>query len=121
MKQLRAIAEENDITTGVPFGIYHGHIDHESDGPIEVCLPVEKVPSDLEDGVQSREIAEGKVVSVQLREKECFFPDILKGYDALTDWMRKNGYEHYEPPHEIWHHMSAPEHLEITWTFREQQ
>jgi len=84
-------------------------------------LPTQALLTDVCDGVQVREIAGGKVVSVDLHGKECNFPDILKGYDALTDWMRQNGYEHADSPHEIWHSVSEPEHMEITWAFQEKR
>ena len=120
VKKLHEVASAKGATVGVPFGIYHGHIDHESDGPIEVCLPTATLLTDVEDGIQAREVLGGKVVYVNLHGKECFFPNILKGYDTLTDWMRQNGYEHVNAPHEIWHSISEPEHLEITWAFQEQ-
>ena len=115
--RLQAIAEAAGVQTGTPFGIYIGNIDHESDGPIEICLPTAELLTVTEEGITAREMPEEKVASVHLHEKECFFPDVLKGYDAIHDWLRQNGYKHVVPPHEIWHSMGAPEHMEITWAF----
>lgn len=119
LKQLHAIAEEKGVTAGTPFGIFHGSIDHENDGPIEICLPTNELLSDVGDDVQVRELASTKVVYVDLHGQECDFPNILKGYDAVFDWIRQNGYEPADSPYEVWHNMSKPEHMEIMLAFRE--
>jgi DNA-binding transcriptional MerR regulator len=119
VKQLHELAKTKGVTVGVPFGLYHGAIDHESDGPIEVCLPTEKLIQDVNGNFQARELAGGKVAAVELHGAACAFPEILKGYDALIDWMRQNGYQQSESPREIWHQMTDPEHVEIAWMFKE--
>ena len=119
VKALYELAKSKEAVVGVPFGIYHGNIDHENDGPIEICLPTQKLVQDVNGNFQAHEVVGGKAVYVELHGAECVFPEILKGYDALIDWMRRNGYEYPESPREIWHNMTDPEHVEILWLFKE--
>ena len=119
VKKLRQTAKTKKAKAGVPFGIYHGAIDHESDGPIEICLPIDNAVTDAGDGIQVRELAGAKVAYVELHGDECVFPEILKGYDAIYDWMRQNGYEYAESPREIWFGQDVPEHVEVQWAFQE--
>ena len=37
---LEMVKDQNVETSGPPFGIYHGSINENEDGPIEICLPV---------------------------------------------------------------------------------
>jgi DNA-binding transcriptional MerR regulator len=120
LKRLFALMEEQGATiAGPPLGIYHGPINHDEDGPIEVCVPVQGQIATTGD-IRSRELAGGKTASVMLHDDQCRFPEILKGYDAVYDWLRQNGYQPAESPREIWH--SEPgenERLEVAWLFKE--
>lgn len=105
--------------TGAPFGIYHGAINNEDDGPIEVCVPVARMLEGTGD-IQARELPGGNLASVMLTGAQCDFPAILQGYDETADWIRSNGYEMTGPPLEIWH--SAPgedARMEVAWPFKE--
>jgi DNA-binding transcriptional MerR regulator len=87
---------------GPPFGLYHGPINNEEDGPIEVCLPVSRAEVQ-KDGIAAKEMPGAQVASVTLRGEECSFPHVLKGYDAVFDWVERNGYSLEGSPREIWH------------------
>jgi DNA-binding transcriptional MerR regulator len=103
---------------GPPFGIYHGPINETDTGPLEVCVPVDRllVTTSL---VQARALAAGQVASVMLADEQCAFPLILEAYDALCDWIEREGFEAAEPPREIWHSMPGePAREEIVWPFR---
>jgi DNA-binding transcriptional MerR regulator len=103
LKALYTLVEkQGGKPAGAPLGIFHGPINHEDDGPIEVCLPVTGALSPTGE-VAARDLAGGKLASVMMTGDECEFPAILKGYDMAFDWVRKNGYEPAEPPREIWH------------------
>ena len=103
---------------GPPLGIYHGAINHEDDGPIEVCVPVERALA-VSGEVATRELPAGKLASVMMIGDQCEFPAILKGYDVAFDWVGKQGYQAIEPPREIWHSQPG-EHarMEIAVPFR---
>jgi DNA-binding transcriptional MerR regulator len=118
IQRLRALAQERGLpVTGDPFGIYHGSVNHDDDGPIEVCLPVERGAE--ADGVTARELTGGTAAYVLLHGEQCEFPGVLEGYDAVYDWIQENGYETGEPPREIWHSQDqADNQLEVLWMFR---
>lgn len=55
------------------------------------------------DEATSRELAGGKVAAVWLEGKQCQFPAVLAGYDAVSGWIRQHGHKEIEPPREVWH------------------
>ncbi len=118
---LYKLAEEHQLTvTGQPFGIYHGPINHEDNGPIEICLPVEQSITPEVADVTSREVAGGKAACVTLRGEQCAFPALLAGYDAVQDWIQQNRYEAIEAPREVWYGPPGDTaHWDIIWLFQE--
>jgi DNA-binding transcriptional MerR regulator len=118
LERLKAFIEtQNGRVISSPLGIYHGEINNEDDGPIEVCLPVEGAFR-AEGDVQIRELPGGRAAVVEVRDEYACFPKILEGYDAGYDWIVKNGYRHVESPREIW--IGSPEStgpFEIVWRF----
>lgn len=123
LKALYALVEaQGGSAAGAPLGIYHGPVNHEDDGPMEVCLPVKAVLTTAGDAV-ARQLAGGKVASVMLHKEQCEFPAVLKGYDVAYDWMHKNGFEPIESPREIWYGQPGVEdpedRMEIAWLFRQ--
>ena len=119
------VEAEGETAAGAPFGIYHGGVNTEDDGPMEVCVPVRRM---LATGgeIAARELDGGRVAYVTMRGEQCEFPAVLEAYDAAHDWITQNGYEPAEPPREIWY--SAPgedshgdNHMEVAWLFRERQ
>ncbi len=114
------VQERGAVPAGAAFGLYHGTINEEDDGPIEVCVPVrEELPGNGE--VTSRTMPGGQVASVTLQGSACQFPQILKGYDAVYDWIRQNGYEAENSPRETWHSLPGeqPARMEVAWLFQE--
>jgi DNA-binding transcriptional MerR regulator len=121
LKALYALVEaQGGKPAGAPLGIFHGPVNHEDDGPIEVCLPVKAALATAGDAV-SRELDGGKLASVMMIGDQCEFPAILKGYDLAFDWVRKHGYEPIESAREIWHSQPGESaRMEIALPFREQ-
>jgi DNA-binding transcriptional MerR regulator len=112
------LQEQNASGKDAPFGIFHGAINEQEDGPIEVCIPVDGTLK-AEGDVQVKQLAGGKAACVTMLGAQCDFPDILGAYDAAADWIQKNGYQMAEPPREIWH--SGPGEnakMEIVWLFK---
>jgi DNA-binding transcriptional MerR regulator len=119
VQRLVALADAAGTRSAGPaFGIFHGPINQDDTGPLEVCLPVEGAMAPTGD-MAARTLAGGTVASVTMHGDQCEFPDILKGYDAVFDWVRQNGYEMTEPPREIWHSPpGADAKMEIALPFR---
>ena len=134
VQRLRALADQHGwASAGTPFGIYHGSVNPNEDGPVEVCLPVIRpVIGPLADAgqlgeVQARVLPGGQAASATLYGDQCSFPAVLQGYDATADWIDHHGYEEAEAPREIWHQLESDRGhafrhdlcLEVQWLFKE--
>ncbi len=122
LKRMREyVAELSGITTGAPFGIYHGPINYDDDGPIEVCLPV-KGNFVSQSDIAVYKLPGGRMVGVTARGSQCHFPAILGAYDTAYDWVSQHGYETAGPPREVWLNKSGePDEMQILWPFRERR
>ena len=115
---IKMMEEQNVEQSGPPFGIYHGPINEKEDGPIEICLPVRGSVAGTE-MIVFKQLYGGNAASVTLQSDQCEFPAILKGYDAVTEWIQANGYQKFGPPREIWHSGPGPDaRMEIAWFYR---
>lgn len=124
-RRLREIARAAGLTvTGDAFGIFHAPVTEESDGPLEIVVPVDGLrapdadlgpgsPGDTE--VRSYRLAGGHVAERFAEGSETFFPDILAVYDEVHAWITASGRTPVGPPREIWHNSpSDPEPLRLT-------
>ena len=114
------LKEQKVEAENAPFGIFHGAINEQEDGPIEICLPVSGQVKGKGD-VQVKELQGGDAACVMTVGAQTDFPAIMGAYDAAADWIQKNGYQMAEPPREIWH--SGPgggeePKMEIVWLFK---
>jgi len=112
------LKEQKLEAAGAPFGIYHGPINEQEDGPIEICIPVNGNVNSKGD-VEVKELQGGDAACVMTVGPETDFPAILGAYDAAADWIQKNGYAMAESPREVWH--SGPDDnpkMEIVWLFK---
>ena len=119
VKELNALVkEQNASAADAPFGIYHGTINEQDDGPIEICLPVSGQVK-TQGNVVAKQLEGGNAACVTMVGKQCSFPEILGGYDAAADWIQKNGYEMAESPREVWYEPPGDnEKIEIVWLFK---
>jgi effector-binding domain-containing protein len=112
------IEQQNVEQSGPPFGIYHGPINEQEEGPIEICLPVRGSITGTEK-IVVKQLYGGNAASVTLQGDQCEFPSILKGYDSVTEWIKKNNYRASGSPREIWHTGPGPDaKMEIVWLIR---
>lgn len=116
---LQTLLQKQNVTAKeAPFGIFHGAINEQEDGPIEICLPADGNVKAAGD-VQVKQLAGGQAACVTMLGPQCDFPDILSAYDAAADWIQKNGYEMTESPREVWHSGPGEEaKMEIVWLFK---
>lgn len=122
LKQLQAfVTGQNGQIVGPPFGIYHGPVNSDDDGPIEVCLPIGE-PLSATEGITVRQMPACDAAVVTARGAQCNFPAILEAYDAACDWIVARGLETSGPAREIWLHGPGPEaEMQIAWPFRSQK
>jgi DNA-binding transcriptional MerR regulator len=76
-----------------PFVLYHGPVNEDEDGPVEVCVP----RADGEGAVPAATIA-----YTAIGGEQCQFPQILGAYEAVYRWAHEHGREPAGPPREIY-------------------
>jgi len=112
------LKEQKVEASAPPFGIFHGAINEQEDGPIEICLPVNGTVNGKGE-IAVKQLQGGDAACVMTVGAQTDFPAILGAYDAAADWINKNGYAMAEPPREVWH--SGPgdnPKMEIVWLFK---
>ena len=116
----KLLAEQQLEAASAPFGIFHGAINEQEDGPLEICMPVNGAVKG-NSKIQVKQLQGGQAACVMTVGPETDFPIILGAYDVAADWIQKNGHEMAEPPREVWH--SGPggnvePKMEIIWLFK---
>ena len=73
-----------------PFVIYHGMVNADSDGPVEVCVPFE---GHLEPGGEVRVRLEPahQEAFTRITKAQVQYPQIMQAYDAVSSWMSQQG------------------------------
>jgi DNA-binding transcriptional MerR regulator len=93
-----------------PFVLYHGTVNHEEDGPVEVCVPR---------GEGGDHLPAGEVAHTQISGAQCEFPEILGAYEAVYRWAKEHGREPNGPPREIYfNRIGEPLQMEIALPLR---
>src|SRR5215216_2074547 len=95
-------------TLAAPFGIYHGPVSEQEDGPVETCLAVEGNIKPR-DNIEVKQLEGGKAASVTIHGEQCHYPELLAAYDAAADWIQRNGFETVGPPREVWYTGPGPD------------
>jgi effector-binding domain-containing protein len=99
-----------DEAAGPGFVLYHGPVNAEEDGPVEVCVPA---------GDGDKRLPGGEIALTEISGEQCQFPQILGAYEAVYRWAKENGREADGPSREIY--LSGPgpsERLEIALPLR---
>ncbi|MHA0035843.1 MerR family transcriptional regulator [Deinococcus sp. PESE-13] len=84
------LAAQGARPTAAPFVIYHGEVNADSDGPIELCQPYAGALQPV-GGLTLREEPAHHEAFVTLTKAEFVFPTILSAYDAAESFARARG------------------------------
>ena len=82
-----------DRATGPGFVLYHGPVNVEDDGPVEVCVP-------NDDG--DNRLPAGEIAFTEISGEQCRFPEILAAYEAVYRWANEHGRDPGGPAREIY-------------------
>jgi DNA-binding transcriptional MerR regulator len=86
--------------------IYHGRVNADSDGPVEVCLALEPdaplEPRRLPTGVNHRRQDAHREAFVTLTKRQLVYPDILAAYDQIAARIIADGETTAGPPREYY-------------------
>jgi DNA-binding transcriptional MerR regulator/effector-binding domain-containing protein len=86
--------------SGAAFIVYHGDVSEDSDGPVEVCLPVDETRADTLSAPIRVEPAHSEAF-VTVTKAQIRYPDILSAYDAVESWIAQQGKTATGSPREI--------------------
>lgn len=95
---MQALGSERIAPTGAPLIVYHDVIDEETDGDIEICVPIAADFSGNDD-VYRRELEGGSMATTIHRGP---YQQIALAYHTLTGWISEHGHEMAGPPREIY-------------------
>jgi DNA-binding transcriptional MerR regulator len=83
------------------FVLYHGPVNHEEDGPVEVCVP---------QTAGDKRLPAGEIAFTEISGEQCRFPEILGAYDAVYRWIKEHERDSAGPAREIY--LAGPEGVE---------
>jgi DNA-binding transcriptional MerR regulator len=86
---------------GPCFVVYHGEVNEDGDGPVEVCLPIAAAPP-APAGVAVRTEPAHREAYTRLTRAQVDFPQILSAYDAVAQWVGANGMTVAAAPREVY-------------------
>jgi DNA-binding transcriptional MerR regulator len=87
-QRLQRTAEEHGGAAGPMFVVFHGEVSEDSDGPVEVCVPVAE--SAAGDAAVRVEPAHREAYA-RITKAQVDYPQILSAYDAVAAWIRSRG------------------------------
>jgi DNA-binding transcriptional MerR regulator len=101
MPRLHGLAERAGGIAGPAFIVYHGEVNEESDGPVEVCVPV--APERRGDvAAPTRVEPAHREAYTRIRKSQVAFPQILDAYEAVEQWTAKNNRQISAAPREVY-------------------
>jgi len=95
------IAPQFGGITGPLLAIYHGEVNEDSDGPVEVCAPISSDQATAPSAPTRIEPAHREAYT-RIRKSQVEFPEILTAYDAVEEWITKNGKQVTGSPREVY-------------------
>lgn len=96
--RLAAAAGRHGGITGHPFAIYHGEVNVDSDGPVEVCVPI----TAAEPPPGARIEPAHDEAFLRVRRAQVEYPQILSAFDAVLQWADEQGVPAAGPPREVY-------------------
>jgi effector-binding domain-containing protein len=99
--RLIGAAEGYGGVVGAPFVVYHGMVDDENDGPVEVCVPIGAAYEGAS-AVPMRTERAHREAYARLRKEQVVFPEIMGAYDAVSKWIDAQGLAVADAPREVY-------------------
>lgn len=86
---------------GAFFVVYHGEVNDDSDGPVELCLPFRGELGSPGD-VKVRGEPAHREAFTRITRAQVAFPGILDAYAAVDAWIEREGSEMAGAPREVY-------------------
>lgn len=97
-----ALEVQGHQPAGMPFIVYHDVIDEQTDGTIEICVPVPPAMSQAAGAEGDAECKEVPAATVASTTHRGPYDEISPAYHTLTGWIVEHGHQHAGPPREIY-------------------
>lgn len=101
LPRLHDLANRAGGITGAAFIIYHGEVNEESDGPVEVCVPIAAEQQATAEAPTRVEPTHREAYT-RIRKSQVEFPQILDAYDAVEQWIAKHNRQATGAPREVY-------------------
>jgi DNA-binding transcriptional MerR regulator/effector-binding domain-containing protein len=101
LPRLHALAGGVGGSAGPAFIIYHGEVSEESDGPVEVCVPI-AADRRSDTGAPTRTEPAHREAYTRIRKVQVAYPQILDAYDAVAQWTATNNRQVAAAPREVY-------------------
>ncbi|WP_344638034.1 MerR family transcriptional regulator [Kitasatospora cystarginea] len=99
--RLTEAAEAYGGVVAAPFVVYHGEVNEDNDGPVEVCVPIDPshtgaltVPGRIEPAHRE--------VYTRITKAQVEYPQILSAYDAICAWAEREQVSLTGPGREVY-------------------
>ncbi|OKJ17475.1 MerR family transcriptional regulator [Kitasatospora sp. CB01950] len=99
--RLEAIAAGHGGVAAAPFVIYHGEVNEDNDGPVEVCVPIDPARAEGLTAAHRTEPAHREAYTT-ITKAQVEYPQILSAYDAVCAWMEQAGTRRTGPGREVY-------------------
>ena len=83
------------------FVIFHGEVNDDSDGPVELCMPFRGDVQPADDVRVRTEAAHREAVTTITRA-QLAFPAVLDAYEGVESWIKRAGLEIVAAPREVY-------------------
>lgn len=119
----RYVGSQGGKVAGHGMVIYHGQVNEDSNGPVEVCLPIEAGSIEPADEIRLANFPAHSEAYTTITMAQCVFPEILKAYDAVYAWIEQGPHQMDGAPREVY--FADPKRVgpndpfcDIAWPYR---
>ncbi|WP_374771857.1 MerR family transcriptional regulator [Streptomyces sp. NBC_01310] len=99
--RLTPVAQAHGGFFGHPFVVYHGEVTEDSDGPVEICVPVDPARAAGLPVASRVEPAHAQAYT-RVTKAQVAYPQILSAYDAVYAWAQSEARTVSAAPREIY-------------------
>jgi DNA-binding transcriptional MerR regulator len=91
-----AVATRFGGKPGPWFIVYHGEVSEDSDGPVELCVPIDPAYAG-ETSAPIRTVPGYREAYTRISKAQVGYPQILSAYDAVSAWLGERGHNSAAP------------------------
>jgi effector-binding domain-containing protein len=84
------------------FVVFYGEVNEDSDGPVEVCTPIDAAQEGASSQVAMRREPAHREAYIRVTKAQYVFPQILTAYDAVEQWINVRGLTCAGPSREVY-------------------